>query len=85
VRDSVTTYVARTVQNGTGFIPGSPADWPGGGFATYPDANAPEDANENGMPDGWETANGLELEESLATGRDLDPRYDNIEVYMNSL
>jgi len=85
VRDSITTFVALTVRDGTGFIPGTPADWPGGGFAKYPEVKATEDTNKNGIPDKWEVSQGLELESSTATGRDLDPEYDNIEVYMNSL
>ena len=35
-RDSVTTYVAGTVRDGTGFIPGTADDWPNHGYATYP-------------------------------------------------
>ena len=41
VRDTITSYVAQTVKDGTGFIPGTPADWPEGGFAKYPKAKAP--------------------------------------------
>lgn len=85
VRDSITTYVAQTVRDGTGFIPASAADWPGGGFARYPAAQAPEDKNHNGMPDEWEARRGLKPVSSLATGRELDPYYDNLEVYLNSL
>ena len=84
VRDAVTRYVAGTVADGTGFIPGTPADWPGGGFAQYPTAAPAADDNRNGIADAWERARGLAAR-TLATGRDLDPRYDNIEVYINSL
>ena len=85
VRDNITSYVAQTVKDGTGFIPGTPADWPDGGFGKYPEAKAPVDENENGIPDKWEISHGLDLKKTKATGRDLDPKYDNIEVYMNSL
>ena len=85
VRDSITRYVASTVINGTGFIPGTPADWPNGGFAHYPKARATKDKNHNGIADAWERKHGLKLNKTQATGRDLDPRYDNIEVYMNAL
>jgi hypothetical protein len=85
VRDKITSYVAQTVIDGTGFIPGTPADWPDGGFAKYPDAKAPIDENGNGIPDKWEISKGLDLKKTKATGHDLDPEYDNIEVYMNSL
>ena len=85
VRDNITSYVAQTVKDGTGFIPGTPADWPNGGFGKYPEAKAPVDENKNGIPDDWEISRGLDLKKTKATGRDLDPKYDNIEVYMNSL
>ncbi|WP_025864914.1 hypothetical protein [Prolixibacter bellariivorans] len=80
VRDTITSYVAQTVKNGTGFIPGTPADWPEGGFATYPKVKAPVDTNKNGIPDKWEISHGLDLKKTKATGHDLDPKYDNIEV-----
>ncbi len=85
VRDTITSYVAQTVKDGTGFIPGTPADWPEGGFAKYPKMKAPVDKNENGIPDNWEISHGLDLKTTKATGHDLDPKYENIEVYMNSL
>lgn len=84
-RDAITTWVAQTVRDGTGFAPGTPDDWPHGGFDRYPPAKAPADQTGNGIPDAWETAHGLDPATSRATGRDLDPRYDNLEVYLNSL
>jgi pectate lyase len=84
-RDRITSYVAQTVEEGSGFVPGTPDDWPHGGFDRYPPATAAADKNANGIPDAWELARGLNLEKSQATGRELDPRYDNIEVYLNSL
>lgn len=85
VRDSVTRYVAATVAERSGFIPRTPADWPGGGYARYRPARAPADLDGNGLPDAWERARGLEPGTVRANGRDLDPRYDNIEVYLNGL
>ena len=84
-RDAITTWVAQTVLDGTGFVPGVPADWPHGGFPTYPAAAPPADRNANGIPDAWETAHGLDPATCRATGRELDPHYDNIEVFLNSL
>ena len=46
---------------------------------------APKDSDNDGMPDEWETAHGLDSARPNANGRDLDPRYDNIEVYVNAL
>lgn len=85
VRDAISTWVAQSVIDGTGAVPGTPDDWPHGGFPTYAPAQAPADKNANGIPDEWETAQGLDPAKTLATGRDLDPHYDNIEVYLNSL
>ncbi len=85
VRDEITEYVARTAREGTGTIPDTPDDWPGKGFAKYPAAAAPDDANGNGIPDAWEVRNGLDPAKSSATGKDLHPEYDNIEMYINSL
>lgn len=85
VRDAITTWVAQTVREGAGFVPGTPDEWPHGGFDRYLPAAAPADKNVNGIPDEWETARGLNPATTRATGRDLDSRYDNIEVYLNSL
>lgn len=85
IRDAITRHVAQSVFDGTGAVPGTPDDWPLGGFPIYPSAKASADQNANGIPDSWETSRGLNLAKSLATGRDLHPNYDNIEVYLNSL
>ena len=76
--------MAHTVKNGTGFIPGLLLIGHGG-FAKYPEVKAPVDKNKNGIPDKWEISHGLDLKKTKATGHDLDPKYENIEVYMNSL
>jgi hypothetical protein len=85
IKDVITSYVSQTVKDGTGFIPGTPADWPNGGFGTYPEVKAQADTNKNGIPDQWETKHGLDLKKTKANGHDLDAKYENIEVYMNSL
>jgi hypothetical protein len=43
------------------------------------------DSDNDGMPDEWETANGLNPNKYDANGRNLSTAYDNIEVYINSL
>ena len=85
VRDNITSFVSQSVKNGTGSVPGTPADWPSGGFAKYPQAKPMVDENNNGIPDKWEISHGLDLKKSKANGHDLDPKYENIEVYMNSI
>lgn len=56
-----------------------------GGFARYSAAKPAADQTPNGIPDEWEIARGLDPGKASATGRDLDPHYDKIEVYLNSL
>jgi len=85
VRDRITTYVAQTVEDGTGFVPNTPEDWPYRGFDSYPPAAATPDENGNGMPDEWEIARGLNPATTKPNGRELNPHYDNIEVYLNSI
>ena len=49
-------------------------------------ATAPADTDKDGMPDTWETAHHLNPANAAdASGHQLDPRYTNIEVYINSL
>jgi hypothetical protein len=84
-KDLITRFVADSVRQRSGFVPGTPDDWPSQGFPIYSAAESPRDDNRNGMPDAWERSRGLDLTTSRATGRDLDPRYDNLEVYLNSL
>ncbi|WP_187263724.1 hypothetical protein [Pontibacter beigongshangensis] len=85
VRDIITRYVAKTVLEGIGTIPGNPADWPGGGFATYPKAKAPRDSDWDGMPDEWELQYGLNPHSAADATQDKDgDGYTNIEEYINA-
>lgn len=43
------------------------------------------DTDMDGMPDAWETLRGLNYQTADANRRDLDPDYDNIEIYINEL
>jgi len=85
VRDVITLYVSKSVEEGTGRIPASPTSWPHGGFATYPFVEPPTDTNRNGIPDEWEIGQGFNPDTFRPNGRDIHPDYDNIEVYINSL
>ena len=52
----------------------------GNAGATVP----PRAPDNDGMPD-WERSHRLDPTKCNANGRDLDPNYDNVEVYINSL
>lgn len=43
------------------------------------------DTDNDGMPDTWETANGLNNSIDDSVGNDLDPNYTNIEMFINSV
>jgi hypothetical protein len=75
--------IVRQVSEGTGRIIDAPGDVGG-----YPSCRAQDllsDVDQDGMPDAWENARKLDPRRPDANGHDLDPRYDNIEVYINSL
>ncbi len=56
-----------------------------GGWPTYETYPMPLDTDNDGMPDAWEIANGLNPNVANANGKDLSSVYTNIEVYINSL
>ncbi len=57
-----------------------------GGWPELKSAPAPEDKDQDGMPDAWERQHKLDSNSSAdAAAYTLDKRYTNIEVYLNSL
>jgi autotransporter-associated beta strand protein len=57
-----------------------------GGWPVLNSLNAPTDSDDDGMPDEWETANGLNpYNDGDAQLKSVDGIYPNIEVYINSL
>ena len=87
VQETKTGTYTYTGSNGStgGFID-SPSDV--GGWPTYVEKTRLADSDNDGMPDIWETANGLNPNDaSDATAKTLDPKgwYTNIEVYANAL
>lgn len=85
VRDAVDTRVINDVINKTGHSVNSTDDltdpWP-----TLNSLPAPADTDHDGMPDIWETANGLNQNDNTdRNDYDLNPDYTNLEVYLYSL
>ena len=93
-RDSHDTYIAEDVEKGTAKYTGS-GNSPGfinsqddaGGWPVLNSETAPVDTDGDGMPDAWETKNGLNPNANDANLYNLDSHryYTNLEVYCNSL
>ncbi|NJW52097.1 pectinesterase family protein [Salinimicrobium oceani] len=56
-----------------------------GGWPKLKAGTAPKDSDEDGMPDAWEKAKGLNPAKNDASGHTLDKAYTNLEVYLNEL
>lgn len=83
-RDAADARIVRDVRERTGRIVDSHSEV--GGWPEYPSEPPPKDADEDGMPDGWEIAHGLDP--LSAADAQLDRNgdgYTNIEEYVNSL
>src|SRR5690606_30797337 len=92
-RDDVDSRIINDVKDGKFTAPGSRGSSNGiidsqndvGGWPELNSNTAPIDTSNDGMPDAWKTANGLDPSKAQANGRDLSTAYDNVEVYINSL
>lgn len=94
-RDSHDERYMRETKNGTAEYTGSVTKVKGiidsqndvGGWPTLSSATAPLDSDKDGMPNDWETANGLNPNSNDANKYTIDPYkyYTNLEVYINSL
>ncbi len=94
VRDEVDDRIVSETTNGTYTYEGSNGSENGlidtqddvGGWPDYDSDTAPTDSDGDGMPDSWESANGLDSsDDSDGPEYDLSNYYTNIEVYLNSL
>ncbi|NDV78206.1 polysaccharide lyase family 1 protein [Dysgonomonas sp. 511] len=59
-----------------------------GGWPVYLTRDVPVDSDGDGMPDSWESANGLnpsDANDAIAKTLDLNGKYTNVEVYLHSL
>ena len=94
-RDAVDARLAREAREGSYTYTGSKLGGLGiidspndvGGYPEYESTAAPADTDRDGMPDAWETANGLNPNDaSDCNGTNLSTEgYTNLEVYINSL
>lgn len=92
-RDAVDERIVENVRDGSYSFEGSNGSTNGiidtqsdvGGWPELESKKAPADADNDGMPDEWETAMKLDPETKNANDNDLSTAYDNIEVYINSL
>jgi len=83
VRDAVDTRIVNNVRDGTGSFIDSPSEV--GGWPTLSGGSPPTDTDNDGMPDDWETARGLNPNADDSAGdRDSDG-YTNIEEYINGI
>jgi hypothetical protein len=93
VRDAVDLHVLKDVKNGSFTFKGSKGSTNGiidsqndvGGFPNLNPGKPLLDSDNDGMPDEWEIKNKLNPKVANSNGRDLDKKYDNIEVYFNDL
>lgn len=83
-RDGVDERIAGLVRSRGGRIINSQKDV--GGWPEYRSAAAPADTDEDGMPDAWERARGLNPSDASDAAKDRDgDGYTNVEEYLNSL
>lgn len=92
-RDAVDTRIANEAKNGTATYKGSVLGGLGiidktsdvGGWPTYKSTTNPTDTDGDGMPDTWESANGLNPNDASDGAKLHTSGYSNLERYMNSL
>lgn len=81
-RDDVDVRIVNDVKNGTGRVIDDPSQV--GGWLTIDPGTPCPDADHDGMPDAWETANGLDPNSAADSSRDADgDGYTNIEEFLN--
>ena len=92
--DNVDKRIIANVRNGDFTADGSKGSEYGlidkasdvGGWPEYKKENGPKDTDGDGIPDEWETANGLNPRSASDGARyTLSKSYTNLEVYLNSL
>ncbi|MDR3366070.1 MAG: pectate lyase, partial [Prevotellaceae bacterium] len=93
-RDAIDTRVVGEVRSGTFTYKGSNGSTKGiidsqndvGAWCALENLPAPLDSDSDGMPDAWETANGLNPKSATdRNGKTLSSAYTNLEVYLSAI
>jgi hypothetical protein len=80
-RDSIDARIVTDVVNSTGTIGQDQNNWP-----ALANGTAPTDTDHDGMPDAWETTQGLNPNDAIDRNGDKNNNgYTNVEDYLNSL
>jgi hypothetical protein len=83
VRDAVDARLIRQVRDRTGKLIDSQKDV--GGWPELKAGPLPIDSDDDGIPDAWETAHGLDPRDPRDHARVMPSRYTAIEEYLNEL
>jgi hypothetical protein len=83
VRDAVDTRLIRQVRDRTGELINSQSEV--GGWPDLKSGSLPVDSDNDGIPDAWEIARGLNPKEASDNSRVLTSGYTAIEEYLNEL
>ena len=84
VRDDIDGRIVASVSNRASGLVDDPRDV--GGYLVFPVATPPVDSDHDGMPDVWESENGLNSSNEEDRNGDLDTDgYTNLEEYLNGL
>jgi len=84
-RDTIDRRLINDVINQTGHSIDSTRHQPEGGWPLLTGPEAPTDTDQDGMPDDWETANGLNPADATDRNLTAENGYTHLEKYLNGL
>jgi len=85
VRDTIDRRIVQDVINQTGHSIANTSNQPEGGWPLLSSLPAPTDTDHDGMPDDWETANGLNPADAVDRNLLASNGYTMLENYLNGL
>jgi hypothetical protein len=83
VRDAVDARLVNHVRTGTGKMINSQTEV--GGWPELKSGPLPADTDNDGIPDAWEAAHGLDPKNPADTSAVAKSGYTNVEEYLNSI